>query len=263
MVMLNVKKSYIIWLTFFLMIAFVVSYGTNNPAEFGHSSGEIDVVVDGSTYTLQDAITLGLFSPSVSGGLQSTTGRLEFTHADFEGSSEFCHFKFFVDNSPAYPPYDCSGTDCLKTSVSTGGMNAISCYYYARYFVQGELADVTMFSQAMGEPVLWAKTGNWQEAGSSGLGGGVKDYTFDIDYISKASQTGSPLKLRCPSQCDVFDYGIGFSVPSMTTCNPDEGDVSSFGVCCTSPSNGAFIPFDDFDVATNAYAGCFPDYVGP
>jgi len=37
-------------------VFFVVAYGTNDPATFGHSGGEVDVTIDGTTKTLQQAI---------------------------------------------------------------------------------------------------------------------------------------------------------------------------------------------------------------
>lgn len=56
----NLEKKYFYSILAVIIIVggvFVVNaYGTNNPQVFGHSSGEVDVVVEGTTKTLQNAI---------------------------------------------------------------------------------------------------------------------------------------------------------------------------------------------------------------
>ncbi len=44
-------------------ILFVRGYGTSSPSIFGHSSGEVDVVINGATKTLQQAIDDGSIAP--------------------------------------------------------------------------------------------------------------------------------------------------------------------------------------------------------
>ena len=64
--------------TFLAVVAILViagiafAYGTNAPSTFGHSAGEVEVSVNGTTYNLQQAIDQGLISGS--GGVKVKTG---------------------------------------------------------------------------------------------------------------------------------------------------------------------------------------------
>lgn len=64
---INIRKNHL-WTLILLVlgIGLVIAYGTNNPSQFGHSSGEIDVDYGGQTITLQQA--LNDISSSLSGG---------------------------------------------------------------------------------------------------------------------------------------------------------------------------------------------------
>lgn len=63
---INIKKEYLIILVALAVIATALAYGTNNPGEFGHSSGEVEVTIGSDTMTLQEAITSGRLSGSSS-----------------------------------------------------------------------------------------------------------------------------------------------------------------------------------------------------
>ena len=54
---IDIKKKHFWILTLLVVgIGIVVAYGTNNPSQFGHTSGEIEVNYGGSTMNLQQAL---------------------------------------------------------------------------------------------------------------------------------------------------------------------------------------------------------------
>lgn len=74
---INIKKEYLIILIVLTVIAAALAYGTNNPSEFGHSSGEVEVTIGSDTMTLQEAINSGRLGGAQSGGIEVDYARCQ------------------------------------------------------------------------------------------------------------------------------------------------------------------------------------------
>ena len=76
----NLKKKYFISIVVLLIVVagifFVYAFGGNSPSTLGHSAGEMEVIIGANTYSLQQAINVGLLGNSsgvVSGQLDCNT----------------------------------------------------------------------------------------------------------------------------------------------------------------------------------------------
>lgn len=75
----SVKKEHLVLLVILLSVALAVAYGTNNPQEFGHSAGEIDVIIGNTTRTLQELVSGGLSSGGRWNPVNISLGQLPFS----------------------------------------------------------------------------------------------------------------------------------------------------------------------------------------
>lgn len=80
---INIKKEYLIVLIALLGITAALAYGTSNPREFGHSAGEVDVMIGNDTITLQEAINTGRLGRS-----SSSTIEVDYTMCQKLGATD-------------------------------------------------------------------------------------------------------------------------------------------------------------------------------
>lgn len=139
-IVFSVERGALLALTGIVFVALcslmVYAYGTSSPAQFGHSSGEVDVKINSATMNFQQAVTSGTIKNSSSQGFAFTV-----TRRDGASSSKSSSVSCLTGETLVGCSHSCSGggdnTDSWPSNsntctwAETGGSHSSPCVVQA------------------------------------------------------------------------------------------------------------------------------------
>ena len=136
MVTINIGRKETIFfvgvLVVVLVASFAISYGTGNPATFGHSAGEVDITLpNGSVVNLQTAVSNQWIGDGVGGGSDGVGlnvvlgGFISNSKVDIGTNWKYVSIKGYGDDDMQWTTP--VGGDVWKNS--TGGKNAVMFFH--------------------------------------------------------------------------------------------------------------------------------------